>query len=107
MGNRTIERSVARALYGDFSKKWRRDKRNAGMHGKPGFKKPSFGQWYAIHQKNEQMMRESTPQDVQEYLGLDPWVEQIPRSLQEIHDEAVPIEERGVVTIPITGGDDE
>lgn len=108
MGNRTISRSMARKLYTEFSRRWRREKNLAGLHGKPGYRKPTFSQWYAIHQRDTEMMRESTPTDVQEYLGVDPWVEQpAPRSAREIHGEVVPRDGRGVVTIPIAGDAEE
>lgn len=75
MGSRTIERGMARALYDDFSRRWRREKRLAGKDGFPGYGKPTFGQWHRMHLRNLEMMRESTPVDVQEYLGMDPWAE--------------------------------
>lgn len=107
MGNRTIERAIARKLYGDFSRSWNREKRLAGQYGKPGYRKPTFSQWYAMHEANRELMAESTPQDVQEYLGVDPWEQPAPqRTLQEIHDEAIPTEERGVMTIPLMGDDE-
>lgn len=95
MGNRTIERSVARKLYGEFSRKWRRERRLAGKAGRPGFRKPTFHQWYEMHLRDRDMMRQSTPVDVQEYLGRDPWAEPSARVQPEPH--------HGVVTIPIAG----
>jgi len=94
MGNRTIERSVARHLYTEFSQKWRREKRLAGQYGKPGVRKPTFSQWASMHERDLGMMAESSPVDVQEYLGQDPWAEPSP-SKQEV--------DRGVVTVPISG----
>lgn len=101
MGNRTIERAVARKLYGDFTRAWRREKRLAGKYGEPGFRRPTFAQWYAMHQRNQEMMAESTPQDVQEYLGLDPWTDQ-PKELRPVESEGDDTD-RGVMTIPISG----
>lgn len=101
MGNRAITRSIAHKLYADFSKRWRREKNLAGLHGKPGYRKPTFNQWYAMHQRDQEMMAESSPQDVQEHMGLDPWSEPTPeKTAQEVHDEQP---ERGVVEIPIMG----
>lgn len=99
MGNRNISRSIARKLYAEFSKKWRYEKNLAGKHGQPGFRKPTFNQWYAMYQRDQQMMRESTPQDVQEYLGLDPWVEQPPTPQPKVEEPS----DRGVVEIPMMG----
>ncbi len=112
MGQRVIERSIARRLYTEFSKRWRAEKMKAGLRGKPGYRKPTFSEWYAIHNRDREMMKESTPQDVQEYLGVDPWAEtgpnlsSGPRSPQEIHDEAIPREERGVTTINVAGDEE-
>jgi hypothetical protein len=44
----------------------------AGAWGKPG-RKPTFNDWYHMHRGDGDMMRQSTPTDVKEYLGLDPW----------------------------------
>lgn len=104
--SRNIDRSVARRHYERFSRDWRREKRMAGAWGKPG-KKPVFSEWYHMHQRDSGMMSKSTPADVQEHLGLDPWVEPsrperealrvIQKALGELEGE------RGVVTIPIIG----
>lgn len=74
---RMIERKNARRLYDRFSRTWRREKRMAGVYGKPG-RKPTFNEWYYMHEGNSSMMAQSTPADVQEYLGLDPWDEPKP-----------------------------
>lgn len=103
MGNRTIDRATARRLYDDFSRRWRSEKRAAGKYGQPGFRKPTFSQWYAIHDRDRSMMEESTPQDVQEYLGLDPWSEALPPAPTATESTG----ERGVMTIPMVGGDDD
>lgn len=102
--SRAIERHIARGLYEEFCRKWRRDKRLAGKAGQPGYRKPTFQQWNAIHLRDQEMMRESTPVDVQEYLGHDPWDTSVTeRAANAETDQAM----RGVVTIPIVGGDDE
>ena len=106
MSNRQIERAIARTLYNGFSRAWRREKRLAGKYGEPGFKKPTFNQWNAMHERNSKMMAESTPADVQEFLGLDPWSEPPQRTPEQVHAEgtaAEPVEECGVLTIPISG----
>jgi hypothetical protein len=96
--SRTIHRRIARSLYDRFSRDWRREKRMAGMHGRPG-RRPTFNQWYRMHQADSGMMAQATVSDVREYLGDDPWAE-----------PAAPAHaptERGVVTIPMTGGTEE
>lgn len=98
MGSRTIERGMARALYDDFSRQWRKEKRLAGKEGMPGYRKPSFGQWHRMHLRDHEMMRDSTPVDVQEYLGIDPWAEMSggPSNNGDTEPDA-----RGVPTVPI------
>lgn len=95
MGNRTIERKAARRLYDEFSRKWRSERRLAGKVGQPGFRKPTFRQWHEIHLRDHAMMQASTPADVQEYLGQDPWQDMNP-----------PTSDRGVLTVPISGDDE-
>lgn len=95
MGNRTIERSIAKNLYADFCAKWRREKRLAGKYGKPGIRRPNFNQWLQIHGRDQLMMSQSTPVDVQEYLGHDPWT--LPEKEKETSAD------RSVVTVPISG----
>jgi hypothetical protein len=102
MGNRIINRTMAHKLYEDFSKQWRRQKRLAGQYGKPSMPRPTFNQWYAMHERDVSMMSESSPNDVREYLGADPWAE--PVATPTVSE---PKEERGVMTIPISGDDDE
>lgn len=103
MSNRTIERAVARKLYADFAKAWRREKRLAGRYGQTGYRRPTFSQWYEMHQRDQEMMAASSPQDVLEYLGQDPWAELEPeRTPQEIHD-GLSESERGIVEIPMMG----
>ena len=105
--SRAIDRSVARKLYDGFSKKWRSELRFAGRYGKPGTRKPTFNQWFAMHQKDLTMMSESTPADVREYLGADPWLEGADASPSLSAASEAPSEERGVMTIPMHGGEDE
>lgn len=102
MGSRTIERGMARALYDDFSRRWRREKRLAGKVGFPGYRKPTFGQWHRMHLRNLEMMRESTPVDVQEYLGVDPWADPSVEGTEAPanNGDTEPMD-RGVVTLPI------
>jgi hypothetical protein len=102
MSARSIERSVARKLYTNFTKQWRDEMRTKGVYGqKASFKRPTFSQWFAMHQRDADMMKESTPSDVQEYLGLDPWTEQAKPS----SDGSVTTEKRGVMTMSISGDD--
>ena len=100
--SRTIERSIARREYGKFARRWRDEKRFAGVYGQPGYRRPSFSEWYHMHQRDLEMMKQSTPADVQEYLGADPWVEvQAAPVLEETPSE------RGVVTLDIATGEEE
>jgi hypothetical protein len=102
--SRTLERSIARREYTKFAKRWRDEKRFAGVYGQPGYRRPSFNEWYHMHQKDLEMMRQSTPADVQEYLGQDPWVEiQAPAPMKQAEEDA----ERGVMTIDIATGEEE
>jgi len=110
--SRTIARAVARRQYDRFSRDWRREKRMAGHWGRPG-RKPTFSEWYHLHQGDSGMMDQSTPADIREYLGMDPWQpdpraermrEQVEAARRAI-DEATG-GERGVTTIPIIGEDE-
>ena len=94
--SRMIQRNNARQLYGQFSVKWRRERRLAGDSVK-GYRKPSFSQWVSMHMGDRDMMAESTPVDVQEYMGHDPW-ESAPVSTQDVGGS-----DRGVITLPIIG----
>ena len=102
--SRHLERSMARNLYAKFAKKWRQQKRLTGVYGQPGYKRPSFSEWYSMHQQNlRNSKKEAPPAQVQEQLEADPWAEQ---------PEAQPISvetptERGVMTINIAGSEDE
>lgn len=103
--SRTINRSVARKIYAEFSRNWRADLRRSGLYGKARSpKRPSFNQWYHMHLKDTSMMRESTPQDVAEFLqpGIDPWTEQ--KSPARVAEEQ---SERGVMTIQMVGSSDD
>lgn len=109
-GIRSMERTIARKLYDDFSKRWRREVRLTARAGQPGSRKPTFNQWYEIHQANIGMMKESTPEDVREYVQAnDPWAEKLvsePTELEMYERTDVKPEERGVVTINIAGDDE-
>lgn len=93
MSKRTIERSIARAMYTEFTRKWTRQKRFAGKYGEKGTRKPTFSQWYRLHEGNQEMMKQSDPSDVREHLMLDPWVDTFSSTGQE--------SENGVLELPI------
>lgn len=104
--SRTLKRSVARAHYGKFAKLWREDLRISGQYGQPNSpKRPPFNQWYAMHQKNLEMTKESTPADVQEYMSAqDPWAQETNTGDSRGDERS----ERGVTHIDIaTGKEDE
>lgn len=102
--SRTLERSIARREYDKFAKKWRTEKRLAGVYGQGGYRRPSFSEWYHMHQKDIQQMRESTPADVQEHMGLDPWAPiEMKTAPEKPHEES----DRGVVTIDMATGEEE
>ncbi len=103
--SRTLDRSIARNLYSKFAKRWNQEKKLAGVYGKPGYKKPKFNEWYTMHQKNLEMMKESAPADVVEYLGDDPWAGA--PSYEAKSEEPETKEERGVVTIDIASGKED
>lgn len=101
---RKQRRTEARRLYDRFSKQWREEMRLVGLYGKKSpYKRPSFSQWMAMHERDTDMMAESTPADVQEYLGQDPWVEQLDARAREPEQ---PDSERGVATIQIVGDEE-
>lgn len=105
--SRNLERSVARALYAKFAKQWRHEQRAAGVYGRPNnYKRPKFNEWYAMYQKNLEMMKQATPNDVREYVGEDPWVTQPEVNLAPIQGEPEG-ERRGVVTLDITSGKED
>lgn len=100
--SRTLDRSIARHLYAKFAADWRKELRKTGLYGTPKSpKRPTFAQWYALHEKDQGMLQESTAQDVMEYLEQDPWAETRVESSESDTDG-----ERGVVTIPIAGDDE-
>lgn len=103
--SRTLERSVARREYDKFLKRWRQEKRLTGVYGKPGYRHPSFSEWYTIHQRNLEMMRQSSPSDLVEYMGDDPWAQ--PEEVQARSGNDTPREERGAATIDIASGEEE
>lgn len=104
--SRNLERSIARELYAKFAKRWRQEQRLSGVYGQPGYKRPKFNEWFTMHQRNLEMMNESTPADVREYVGADPWGEPNPAfgaETPKASDEG----ERGVTTINIAGSEDD
>lgn len=107
---RKQSRAEARRYYNTFSKIWRRDMRLAGLYGKKTqYKKPTFSQWVKMHESNNQMMEQSTPQDVQEHMGLDPWAEQLDPRVSEQFSSGPkkPEQERGVTTIDIVADEED
>lgn len=104
--SRTLERSMARREYEKFARRWREEKRLAGIYGKAGYRRPSFSEWYSIHQRDIEMMRQSTPADVVEYLQADPWAEAPQYTPQQVND-GEDQQDRGVVTIDIATGEEE
>ena len=98
--SRSIERLVARKLYSNFTKQWRNEMRSKGLYGqKTNFKRPTFNQWFVMHEKDLDMMKQSSPSDVQEYQQMsfeDPWAD-------KGESESVSTEERGSVTMNISG----
>jgi hypothetical protein len=100
--SRNFERSIARAQYAEFAKKWRRDKRTAGVYGEPGYKRLSFSEWNAMNKNKTEEKQTYTP--VQEQLSLDdPWLEENPW----VEPKVIKDDNRGVVTINIAGSEDE
>lgn len=108
--SRTLERSMARREYEKFARRWREEKRLAGIYGKAGYRRPSFAEWYHIHQRDLEMMRQSTPADVVEYLQEDPWAPN-PGGKDDLRAASPePSEEegeRGVLTLDIATGEEE
>lgn len=109
MSNRTIERSVARALYAKFSRDWRDHLRASGKYGEPKSpKRPTFSQWYALHERNRAMMEQSKAADVLEFLQADPWerfANEHPEEAQASSEDASD-DERGVVHIDLRTGEE-
>jgi hypothetical protein len=103
MTMRTFQRTQARALYSQFTRRWRRELRLSGLYGKPGSPRhPTFNQWLKLTQKNAREQPALSQQAVQaqvEETLIDPWA----------GGEAAAFEaatERGVMTIPIAGDDE-
>jgi len=72
--SRNVVRAMARKQYDHFSRDWRRERRMAASASPKRFgKKPSFSEWYHMHGGDAAMLRQSTPSDVREHLGMDPW----------------------------------
>jgi hypothetical protein len=106
--SRTLERSIARREYEKFARRWREEKRLAGVYGKTGYRKPTFSEWNAMHQRDLESMRQSTPADVVEHLGADPWADDAPSAFTPAGEIAPSkSEDRGVVTIDIASGEEE
>jgi hypothetical protein len=109
MGNRTIERSVARSLYAKFSRDWRDHLRASGKYGKPKSpKRPTFSQWYELHERNKEMMEQSKAEDVLDFLQADPWerfAAEHPQEAQAASEGSSP-EERGVLHIDMRTGEE-
>ena len=121
--NRIQRRREARRLYERFSRMWRDELRAHGLYGqKVRYKRPTFAQWFQMHERNTRMMDQSTPQDVVEYLGVDfsdgdPWAAQLdPRisggdtePANNPREDGAGVEsapERGVATIQIVGDEE-
>lgn len=95
--SRNLERSMARALYAKFAKRWRQEQRLSGVYGKPGYRRPKFNEWYQMHQQHVlEQAQVHAPAVEQQYLGPDPWAEGTEKSA-----------DRGVVTIDIATGEEE
>lgn len=103
MGTRSMTRHALRREYEQFSRYWRDQTRLSGKYGtKDARRKPTFNQWMAWKADFERQKAPPPAQYNEVRLhepGTDPWAE-------EPAAEA-PSENRGVVTIPIVGGDDE
>lgn len=102
--SRNLERSTARALYAKFAKQWRQQKRAVGVYGEPGYARPKFSQWFQMHQQNLAENGKRLGQVQQELHAegtelADPWFEDPPMGDSEVK------EERGVVTMNISGDD--
>lgn len=108
--SRNLERSMARALYAKFAKRWRQEQRLAGVYGQPGYKRPKFNEWYQLHQQHvlEQAQVHAPAADLQYdevEAASDPWAD-LPIDISSIQmDENK--EERGVVTMDIGTGEEE
>lgn len=105
--SRKQKRTEARREYDRFTKQWREEMRLVGLYGKQTrYKRPTFNQWYAEHQHEFGVQKPAVKYPSQEsyydYLGSDPWAEQIdPQVKEELSSEGDG--ERGVMTIDIAG----
>lgn len=107
MSTREINRSVAKKLYEKFSRQWRQDLRDQGLYGmKNSPKKPKFNNWYNMHGRDLNLLRQSSPKDVQEYLHMPlddvNWEQELANARTEVAESS----ERGVTTINIAGDED-
>ncbi len=91
---------MARTQYAKFAKKWRAEKRIAGVYGEPGYRRPSFNEWYSMHK--EQLAKKEAPPQYEQLSLEDPWLEEPPPQAKSEKTE-----ERGVMTINIAGSEDE
>ncbi len=97
--SRNLERATARALYAKFAQKWRQEKRDAGVYGQAGYRRPSFNEWYSMQKNN----KKESQAYVQEQLSLeDPWAQELKGSPQPDKTE-----ERGVMTFNVAGSEDD
>jgi hypothetical protein len=104
--SRNLERSMARAMYAKFAKRWRQEQKLAGLEGKAGYKRPRFNEWLSMYQENLSRVQQSTQLTVPPstavpgpyYNDFDPWTEETPK---------VEKSDRGVTTIDIMGSEDE
>jgi len=107
---RELNRSVAKKLYEKFSRKWREDLRDRGVYGKPNqMKRPTFNQWYKIHEKDINMMSQSNPKDYRDYVQ-HLYAEQIRENFPQIemnNSDSSNESERGVVTMNIAGDEED
>ncbi len=109
--SRNLERSVARTNYAKFAKKWRSEKRLAGVYGQSGYRRPSFNEWYSM----QSVAKKEEAAPVQLEIGADdPWLyppegtekytEGSSMTMGEKYDDET---ERGVMTINIAGSEDD
>lgn len=112
--SRNLERSVARTNYAKFAKKWRSEKRLAGVYGQPGYRRPSFNEWYSMQSVEKKNV---APEHAYLEIGADdPWLQPMPTEGTEKYSEGSSMtmgekydseQERGVMTINIAGSEDD
>lgn len=106
--SRKQRRTEARREYERFTKLWREEMRLVGLYGqKTKYKRPTFSEWYAEHQHElgqKPVVKYPPQEQYMDYLGLDPWAEQIDPAVKEnLSSESSDEGERGVMTIDIAG----